>query len=525
MADIADVDGSSELVLLPAGSRFGNYVVHECIGQGAIGNVYRAEHALLEKPVALKVLDSSLLQSADARQRFLREGQAAAAIKHPNVVDITDVGVFEGTPYLVMELLEGEDLELHLQRREPLSEREIASLLIPIAAALGAAHDRGVVHRDLKPSNIFISRSPDGEVVPKILDFGISKVARALATTDFESTPFDQLLGSPLYLPPEAVRGSRDLTAKSDQYSLGVVLYECVTGRPPFSGDSLLSILNQIAAGDFVRPSRLRSDVSLRLEHAILRALNPDPAQRFDHVRDLGRELLEVAGMRTQMLWGRTFGRIDLCEPAFDPRGTSPMALLRLATTPPAPAPKPRYSRYVVLGAVTLAAISIPNFWSLRSHSEGAEAAALAPLARVPETGEAALTPARAASAGPLTPASVPLGPGGMLPRAARTDAPAATPGRQNVERANVPERPRASKRARAAAGPERRLSLVPDLPPRSRTALVAEPYGYSDDTRDLLPGGAGRDAAARDSGGRQAAIPLAPAQVSTGANEAPILD
>src|SRR5690349_13679670 len=99
MADAAEVDGLAELVLLPSGSRFGNYVVHECIGQGAMGNIYRAEHALLEKPVALKVMDASLLANPEARARFLREGQAAASIKHPNVVDITDVGVFEGTPY------------------------------------------------------------------------------------------------------------------------------------------------------------------------------------------------------------------------------------------------------------------------------------------------------------------------------------------------------------------------------------------------------------------------------------------
>ena len=112
MADAADVEELSELALLAPGSRFGNYVVHERIGQGAMGNVYRAEHALLGKPVALKVLDASLLMNADARSRFVREGQAAAAIKHPNVVDITDVGVFEGTPYLVMELLVGEDLQV-----------------------------------------------------------------------------------------------------------------------------------------------------------------------------------------------------------------------------------------------------------------------------------------------------------------------------------------------------------------------------------------------------------------------------
>jgi serine/threonine protein kinase len=561
MADLADVDGTSELLLLPAGSTFGNYVVHECIGQGAMGNVYRAEHALLEKAVALKVLDSSLLQSTDARQRFLREGQAAAAIKHPNVVDITDVGVFEGTPYLVMELLEGEDLQIHLQRREQLSEREIASLLIPIAAALGAAHDRGVIHRDLKPSNIFLSRGPDGEVIPKILDFGISKIARALAKTDFQSTPFDQLMGSPLYLPPEAVRGCRDLTAKSDQYSLGVVLYECATGRPPFAADSLLGILSQIAAGDFVKPTRLRPDISAGMEYAILRALDPDPGLRYDHVRDLGRELLEVAGTRTQMLWGRTFGRIDLSEPPFDPRSTSPMALLRLAATPPAPAPKPRTARHVLLGVATLAAVLIPNLWWLRSSSERAHRAT--PLAQQPETGEAALTPARSPAANPIMAgaSSAPGGalpatpllqgePGAILPGATLSGAtlPAAmvppassastvetnrnalaTGVLRNERAADGPERARAIRRIRAAALPEPRshpLSLLPD--PRPRAELLPEPH--ADEARDPFgigdgSEGAARDAVGRGAPGREGGQRPSPPGVYAGANESPILD
>jgi eukaryotic-like serine/threonine-protein kinase len=526
MAEAADVEGLSELVLLEAGSKFGNYIVHECIGQGAMGNVYRAQHALLEKPVALKVMDASLLSSADARARFLREGQAAAAIKHPNVVDITDVGVFEGTPFLVMELLEGEDLQLYLERRQNLSEREIASLLIPITAALGAAHDRGVVHRDLKPSNIFLSRGPDGEVVPKVLDFGISKLAQAVATTDFESTPFNQLLGSPLYLPPEAIRASREFSPKSDQYSIGVVLYECVTGRAPFVGDSLLSLLNAITAGDFIRPNRLRPDISVAMERTILRAMSSDPALRFEHVRDLGRELLEVAGVRTQMLWGRTFGRIDLSEPVPGARSTSPVALLRLPSDAPpapgAPVPQARSWRPFSIGVVAVAAILLCNFWVIRASQRELTDSTVAPLTRLPEPPP---SPARSAASRPRLGSAEPSVAGPQPSDEGAVGA--SSPEQEAAARADDSDPTRTGSIDHSRTRPRARAAGVPPDPRAPRASLVSEPKQRvfllreqpyeppSDDVRDLfaIPGA--------PRGGSQRTAPAA----ATGANESPILD
>ncbi len=234
---------------LPPGSQLGNYVVEACIGRGAMAGVYRAEHRVLNKRVALKVMAASLHASAEARQRFLREARAVAAITHPNVVSISDAGVMDSRPYLVMELLEGEDLEQHLERRGPFSGQALVALALPIVAALAAAHDAGVIHRDLKPGNIFLARTPDGQLVPKLLDFGISKFASASGPAHAAMTAFDQLMGSPLYLPPESLQGSRELTARSDQYSLGVVLYECITGQSPFFREGLVPLLNAIVEG------------------------------------------------------------------------------------------------------------------------------------------------------------------------------------------------------------------------------------------------------------------------------------
>jgi serine/threonine protein kinase len=292
---------------LSPGVAFGGYVVRELIGRGGMATVYRAEHLLLNKPVALKVMDQALVLSAAARQRFLLEGRAASAIKHPNVVDITDVGVHDGVPYLVMELLKGEDLETHLRKRTLLDDASTIRLALPIIAALHTAHGSGVVHRDIKPSNIFMSIGPDEQVVPKVLDFGISKVSFDNSRLELMTTPQHQLIGTPRYLPPEALHGARELGPLSDQYSLGVVLYQCVTGCTPFSGDTLVSLLNSLSRGAFEPPRQIQPSVSAGLDRVITRALSPEPSDRFPTIRDMGRALLELAAERTQMVWGHSF--------------------------------------------------------------------------------------------------------------------------------------------------------------------------------------------------------------------------
>src|SRR5262245_50108137 len=192
-----------------------------------MARVYRAEQAALNRPVALKVLDRWVLEKPQGSQRFLREARAAAAIKHPNVVDIVDVGVWQDRPYIVMELLSGSDLETHLAQCGRLSESEVASLALPIIAGMMAVHDAGVIHRDLKPSNIFLAAGPDGEIIPKVLDFGVSKFNDTLEEEQIQGrTKTREIIGTPTYMAPEALNGAREVGPRADQYALGAVLYE-----------------------------------------------------------------------------------------------------------------------------------------------------------------------------------------------------------------------------------------------------------------------------------------------------------
>ena len=265
----------------------------------------------------------SLASNSDARQRFLREGEAASRIRHPHVVDVTDLGSEGSVIYLVMEYLEGEDLSRLLARQEFLSASEAADIMLPVAAAIATAHEKGVIHRDLKPENIFLARTAYGAVQPKVLDFGISKVlgdSRARALTGTAAT-----MGTMHYLPPEQLRHAREADARSDQYGLGTILYECVTGRRAFEEESFYILLKKIAEGEYLRPSLQRPGVSDRIEAIIMRAMSLEPLDRFASVKELGAALLDLAGEATRVLWAPFFGSPPVME-AYAPAQTAPMS-------------------------------------------------------------------------------------------------------------------------------------------------------------------------------------------------------
>jgi serine/threonine protein kinase len=315
-------------VLVP-GQQFGVYRIGACIGEGGMARIYQAEHAGLRRQVALKVLLDASTRAPEGRERFLREARIAAAIKHPNVVNIFDVGVHEDTAYLVMELLQGTDLEQQIEAQGPLDEGAIIDIMVPVVAGLSAVHDAGVVHRDLKPGNVFLAQGPYDEVDPKLLDFGISKAPGA---EQLRLTGNGMLIGTPFYMSPEGLRGE-EMTPSSDQYSLGVVMYECATGTNPFHASTFAEIFRLIGAGEYPPPSSTRPQISKRLERIIMRAMSLDPAARFKDLRDMGRELLQLAGQRTRITWSLSFGELE--RPKANSARDS--QVLRAAAPPTAP--------------------------------------------------------------------------------------------------------------------------------------------------------------------------------------------
>ena len=254
------------------GNVLGNrYRLIELLGQGGMATIYRARDSQLERDVAVKVLRTEYGRDPDFSSRFRQEAQAAAALNHPNVVAVYDYGQDEAGPYIVMELVDGEDLASVIRRTGALPPRQAARISAEIARALAAAHARGFVHRDVKPGNVLVAR--DGRV--KVADFGI---ARAVA--EAQMTLPGTTLGSVHYFSPEQARGEQ-ATTSSDIYALGIVLFELLTGRRPWEGDSAASIAMARLSGPVPSPAGVRSGVPPALDAIVQRALARDPSGRF----------------------------------------------------------------------------------------------------------------------------------------------------------------------------------------------------------------------------------------------------
>jgi CRP-like cAMP-binding protein/tRNA A-37 threonylcarbamoyl transferase component Bud32 len=304
--------------LLEPGSVFGRYHVVRPIGSGGMAAVYEARHVDLHKHVALKVLHAWLALRLDVVQRFVLEARAASRFSHDHVVRILDIGSIERVPFMAMDLLEGESLAEVLDRDGPLPLDRLADVMLPVLSAVATAHEAGVLHRDLKPDNIFLARR-GRRTHPMLLDFGISKVDSGGPAQPL--TAAGEVLGTPPYMSPEQVQlGMTSFDARSDQYGLGVVLYECSTGRLPFYDfSSMEELMHAIARGGAPPPSSVLPGLPAAFDAAVARAMSLAPRDRFPSVLDLARALLPFAGARARDLWTEEFGEPSVPRPDHRP--------------------------------------------------------------------------------------------------------------------------------------------------------------------------------------------------------------
>jgi len=259
------------------------YVLERELAKGGMGSVWVARHLQLDVPVAIKFMFDAELAAPSGRARFLREARAAARLRSPHVVRVYDYEVADGTPYIAMEMLEGESLDERIRRQGRIDIAEVASILRQLAKALGEAHELGIVHRDLKPSNIFLARAGEDEVV-KVLDFGIAKETMNLSVED--KTESGVLVGSPHHMSPEQARGGQ-VDARSDLWCLGVVLFECVAGERPFTGANIADLVASICMDEIPTLSALRPEQGPSLDRFFEKALARNPAMRFQSAREM----------------------------------------------------------------------------------------------------------------------------------------------------------------------------------------------------------------------------------------------
>jgi serine/threonine-protein kinase len=320
------------------------YELLRVIGEGGMGRVYEARHTrLYSKRFAVKVLHSDLTRQPEVVGRFLREAEATSALQHPNIVGVVDVNQLgDGRPYIVAELLEGQQLGDYLESRGKLSVEEAVSLCRPICQALIAAHDKEIVHRDIKPENLFVIGSGAQRTV-KVLDFGISLVGDA--TASFTKT--GMVMGTPAYMPPEQARGRR-VDFRADIYAVGAILYESLTGKPPFERADPIATLGAVLTRTPPAPTALAPEIPPALERVVQKAMEKLPERRFASMRDFDAALAE-----------------------FDPQGAggAPQRLSRASLPAVAPAPYPDGLRGKLLRAYRAPEHLRTRLWTLSAFA------------------------------------------------------------------------------------------------------------------------------------------------------------
>jgi tRNA A-37 threonylcarbamoyl transferase component Bud32 len=381
----------------------GKYRLDRIVASGGMATVFAGTHAWTERAVAVKILNYEHARDPEVVRRFLQEARAAAQLKHPNVVDVLDMGQDDdGTVYLVLELLKGETLKARM-RRGPLPPAEIGALILPIMRAVASAHAKAVVHRDLKPDNVFLAIDETGVTVPKLLDFGIAKVSQG----DSSSTRTGMMVGTPQYMAPEQVRGDRDVGAAADVWSLGVVLHAAVCGRVPFEGDSTAVVLARVIT-ERARPL-LSVDPSAppAIAAVVDRALQHEAALRFHDMSEMIAELeAALAGREATPLAEGPTVQTDL-------RSLRPTALSEPPVTPfawgsPKPADAAAEAPRSRVGLIALGAVVIVGLVAVLAVALGGGGATHTAAPAITST---PLSPVASPVATPVVPVAPPVVP------------------------------------------------------------------------------------------------------------------
>jgi serine/threonine-protein kinase len=465
----------------------GKYRVVRKIAEGGMGVVVEAVHLQLDERVAIKFLRAEALGNpagGDIVARFLREARAALRIRSEHVVRVYDASILDNeVPYIVMEYLEGQDLEQALERRGPLPVAEAVDYVLQAAEALAEAHSLGIVHRDLKPANLFLLHSIAGVPMIKVLDFGISK-DDALSGESLSITSAHAVLGSPVYMSPEQMRSTKDVDARADIWALGIILYELLTGRPPFCGETMPQMCSAILESVPLAPSRLRNQLPRPVEAAILKCLEKRADDRFPHVAALADALAPYgsdlgAEAATRIARGRLpGGRIS--GMAVRPPASTLAALARTnksETTqaeerwPIVEAPSPRRRALVragsalALAGLVLGAFFVTAFLVARGGSHRAAVKAVAPPV-------SALAPSEAA---PLPVADPPPEPAPLTVVAPPpSDEPTAAQVVPPPNKSAIPPRRSKPVAAKPAAAPSGAPAPPPSVPAAPSTAAPA---------------------------------------------------
>ena len=469
----------------------GKYVVERVLGVGGMGVVVAAKHKTLGERYAIKFLLPQGVASDDVRKRFRQEAMAAARLRSEHVTRVYDDGELpDGSPFLVMEYLDGRDLSAVLRDEAPLAVPRVVGFVMQACEALAEAHAAGIIHRDLKPSNLFVIKRLDGTPSIKLIDFGISKVQ--LPDADGEAggmTATAVMMGSPLYMAPEQMASARDVDARADIWSLGIILHTLLAGTPPFRAPTVMGVYEAIVAG--APPVRKqRPDVPERLEAAILKCLQKDRRQRFSDVGELSEAIApfghedaprEVSRIK-RIIAARAATSIS-APPAAAAAVTPPEGPSKSASERPAPLASSASSPSLSSSRSSLEAQGTGGSWDQRTPTPSARgtrraviiASAIALSSGVP----IAFLVMRSQTAPVSTaPSSAPDAPSAVAPPASADTRPSVSPALTAPPSADPPPAPSASAsvpvpvsaRASASAPPPKREPAPPPRPPHRRS-------------------------------------------------------